>query len=237
MPDPDDDCEGGSNEVFGPYVRYRSLNNSEIDAVMDWRAELQFCIIGGDWPSDELIAGRCDFLVYRLHEFNAFDVLDQFSDAAVAFDELFEGGHLMPEFDEDFVVYNTALILLDVYVAPPFRGNRLGAWMTGEVMARMAPSIETIVFAHPYPRSEGPFEEMATVGRRKLLQYGQLTGLVPVDGHPRFLAGSPAFTALDVARQGLAEIAKVSFTDVDLTDAGILTLNEELIKGWQPRPF
>ena len=231
-----DDWESRANRVYAPSVRYRSLNNSEIDAAMDWRAELGVELEGGDWPSGDLIAGRVNFLTIRLHEFNVFDILDQFSDAAVAFADLFEGGHLLSEFDDDLIAYDTALILLDVYVAPPFRGRRLGAWMTCELIARMAPSIHTIVFAHPYPRSEGPFEEVESVGRRKLLRYGQLTGLAPVDGHPRFLCGSPAFTGLDEARHKLVDLRDVEFSDVDLKDPGILALNEELINHWQPRP-
>lgn len=230
MPDDDvedDDWESRANRVYAPTVRYRSLNNSEIDAAMDWRADLEFAIDGGDWPYGDLIAARINFLTVRLHEYNVFDILDQFSDAAVAFAELFEGGHLLPEFDDDLVTYGDALILLDVFVAQPFRGRRLGAWMTCEVIARMASSIHTIVFAHPYPRSEGPFEEMESVGRRKLLRYGQLAGLAPVDGHPRFLSGSPAFTGLGEARHELFGLRDVEFSDVDLKDPGILALNEE----------
>ena len=43
MPDDDvedDDWESRANRVYAPTVRYRSLNNSEIDAAMDWRADL-----------------------------------------------------------------------------------------------------------------------------------------------------------------------------------------------------
>jgi GNAT superfamily N-acetyltransferase len=231
----DDDWESRAGRVYAPTVRYRSLNNSEIDAAMDWRADLEFALEGGEWPSHDLLAGRIDFLTIRLHEYNVFDILDQFSDAAVAFAELFEAGHLLPEFDEDLVSYDTALILLDVYVAPPFRGRRLGVWMACEVIARMAPSIHTIVFAHPYPRTEGPFEEVDSVGRRKLQRYGQLTGMSPVDGHPRFLSGSPAFTGLGEARHEFYDVRDIEFTDLDLTDPGILALNKELIAGWAGR--
>jgi len=162
----DDDWESRANRVYAPSIRYRSLNTGGIDAAMDWRAELGVELEGGDWPSGDLIAGRVNFLTIRLHEFNVFEILDQFSDDAVAFAGLFEDGHLLPEFDDNPITYSTALILLDVYVAPPFRGRRLGAWMTCELIARMAPSIHAIVFAHPYPRSEGPFEESGLMVRR-----------------------------------------------------------------------
>lgn len=72
----DDDVE--TVELSQPSVAYRSLNESEFDSCLDWRADVQlFAPYSPD--SWDVVAGHVDFLTLRLGEEPVAEVLDSLS--------------------------------------------------------------------------------------------------------------------------------------------------------------
>lgn len=197
--------------LFAPKVRYVSTNLSEYDAMMTWRGELEMAYLDeGDTP--EVLAGYVDFLTIRLGEHPVGDLLDSLSQDAEDFAELFNGDDIGEELATDFgsvLPFNRVLIVTMVFVAEPVRGHDLGAWLVAEVIARMAGAIDTLILLYPFPAvaPTGDADELAAVAA--LSAYWLRAGLRPIEGHPRFLGNSTAYTHLAAARDELQAVEQV----------------------------
>lgn len=195
-----------------PKVGYVSTAESQFDAMMTWRAELELAYLdGGDTP-DDLLAGYADFLIIRIGEHPVADLLDSLSQDACHFAGLFDDDDVNDAVQEQFcdaMPFNRILIITMVFVADPLRGHDLGAWLVSEVITRMAGAIDTLVLLYPFPAvaQTGDASELAAVNT--LANYWQRVGLVPIDAHPEFLGQSTAYTALPEARRVLGSVEDV----------------------------
>jgi GNAT superfamily N-acetyltransferase len=191
--------------LFAPKVRFVSTAESQFDAMMTWRAELELAYLNeGDTP--DVLAGYADFLTIRIGEHPIADLLDSLSQDAEHFADLFDDDDVNDAVQEQFynaMPFNRILIITMVFVADPLRGHDLGAWLVSDVIARMAGAADTLVLLYPYPAvaQTGDASELTAVNT--LANYWQRVGLVPIDAHPEFLGQSTAYTALPEARRAL----------------------------------
>ena len=124
---------------------------------------------------------------------------------------LFDGKWLDDDVQGQFpaVPIDTALIVLDVFVAEPLRGHHLGPWMVADVVYRMLPSTSGIVLLSPDPATD---DDDVTVTKlfalEKLTNHWARAGLDPIATMPEFLGQSTAYTALPAARATLAGVAE-----------------------------
>jgi len=145
-------------------------------------------------------------------------MLDSLSSDAENFAGLFDGKYVTDSVQDQFrEPFNTALILLTVFVAEPLRGHALGAWLAGEVIARMASVSDTFVLLYPHPAGETPEDVAEIQAIDALNRYRRKAGLVPIDEHPGFLGQSTAYTSLPAARCALQHVEEVAIP-VDLRD-------------------
>lgn len=114
----------------------------------------------------------------------------------------------------------TVLIPLTVLVAEPLRGHDLGAWLSAEVVARMASVSDTLVLLYPHPAGETPEDVSEIQAIDALNRYWRKAGLVPIDEHPGFLGQSTAYTALPNARDQLQHVEDVQIA-IDMRDARV----------------
>jgi hypothetical protein len=118
-------------------------------------------------------------------------MLDSLSSDAENFAGLFDGKYVTDSVQDQFrEPFNTALILLTVFVAEPLRGHDLGAWLAAEVIARMASVSDTFVLLYPHPAGETPEDVSEIQAIDALNRYWRKAGLVPIDEHPGFLGQS-----------------------------------------------
>jgi hypothetical protein len=209
------DCN--ATTLFAPTVRYASTNESQFDPCMDWRAELWLAHLDiVDEP--DVLGGYADFLTIRLGEHSIADMLDALSSDAENFAGLFDGKYVADSVQDQFQEpFNTALILLTVFVAEPLRGHDLGVWLAAEVIARMASVSDTFVLLYPHPAGETPEDVSEIQAIDALNRYWRKAGLVPLDEHPGFLGQSTAYTALPAARCALQHAEDVEIR-VDMRD-------------------
>ena len=122
---------------------------------MDWRADLWLSQLEFD-DSASVVGGSVDFLTIRLGEELVANLLDALSGEAEYFAGLFDGKWLDDDVQGQFhaVPIDTALIVLDVFVAEPLRGHHLGPWMVADVVYRMLPSTSGIVLLSPDPATD-----------------------------------------------------------------------------------
>lgn len=195
--------------LFAPRVRFVSIGQSQFDAMLRWRAELEMAYLDdGDTP--QVLGGYADFLTIQIGEHSIADLLDSISQDAEHFAVLFEGADVNDAIQEQFsdaMPFNRILIVTMVLVAEPLRGHDLGAWLVSEVIARMAGAIDTLVLLYPYPavHPTGDSIELAAVNR--LAEYWRRTGMEHIEAYPEFLGQSTAYTSLPEARRALSGIA------------------------------
>lgn len=200
--------------LFAPRVRFVSTRESQFDAMMSWRAELEMDYLDdGDTP--RVLVGYADFLTIRIGEHPIADLLDSVSQDAEHFAVLFDDDDVNDEVQEQFsdaMPFNRILIVTMVLVAEPLRGHDLGAWLVSEVIARMAGAIDTLVLLYPYPavNPTGEVSELRAVNR--LGEYWRRTGLEHIEAYPEFLGQSTAYTSLPQARQALSGIEDVQIS-------------------------
>jgi GNAT superfamily N-acetyltransferase len=201
--------------LLAPKVRFVSTAESQFDAMMTWRAELELAYLNeGDTP--DVLAGYADFLTIRIGEHPIADLLDSLSQDAEHFAGLFDDDDVNDAVQEQFynaMPFNRILIITMVFVADPLRGHDLGAWLVSEVIARMAGAIDTLVLLYPFPAvaQTGDASELTAVNTLAA-NYWQRVGLVPIDAHPEFLGQSTAYTALPEARRALGSVEDVEIS-------------------------
>jgi hypothetical protein len=76
--------------LLGPKVGYVSSAESQFDAMMTWRAELELTYLDEGHTPDDVLAGYADFLTIRIGEHPVADLLDSLSQDACHFAGLFE---------------------------------------------------------------------------------------------------------------------------------------------------
>lgn len=213
----DPDTGDPDTELWGPFIRYRTLNESESDGCLDWRADIVM------WTSDgvEVLVGFVDFLTLQADNRDGGEMLyllDSVSESAAAFSRFFDGGWLDPDVEETLgagtVEY--VVIVTYVFVESVVRGARLGAWAVSELAHRMMPS-HTGLLLMPAALStvaadEGPVSPFDRKRDARLAQYWCSAGLSEVDGHAGFLAASPAYTHLPDAREAFTGIRDLRFS-------------------------
>ncbi|MGB8405907.1 MAG: hypothetical protein WCE30_17745 [Mycobacterium sp.] len=191
--------------LHNPTIRYRSTNTCDSDAAMDWRADLHLYPVDG---GDPIIGGYVDFVMVRISETDIAPALADIGGNAELFADLFDGPDLIADVDDQFedTPFNNALLILDTHIEPPLRGHNLGAWMVAEVIARMAPVVDTLVALYPHP-TPIPDDYSTHLGAIAALDaYWRTIGVIPLHGDPRILGHTTAYDTLSNARQALADV-------------------------------
>ncbi|MFV8227331.1 hypothetical protein [Mycolicibacterium fortuitum] len=199
-----------SATLFAPRVRYVSTGDSQFDAMMTWRAELELAYLSED-DTPNVLGGYADFLIIRVGEHPIDDLLDSLSQDAEHFAELFDGDDVADSVQEQFddSPFNRILIITLVEVAGPLRGHDLGAWLVAEVISRMASPIDTLVLLYPHPI--GQVDEGAEAKAvAALTRHWQRAGLQPVG--EGFLGQATAYRYLSDARVRLKGVAGLHIT-------------------------
>ncbi|SEB67498.1 hypothetical protein [Rhodococcus koreensis] len=216
-------------ELFAPRVQFRSVGHSDLDACLDWFAELVMTVDIDD--ADDVIVGSLDFTVIRLGTADPIALcLDQFDGDHEILAGLFDGNQLTEQVEEQFetltVVTEAVLIPNIAFVTEPLRGHDLGLWLVAETIHRMLPT--GMVLTWPYPADctgpdPGPDSDPdadsaqitaldSAIGR--LADHFGRCGLTPVESAPWALGMSTTFEALPVARSRLGAVRS---TAVSLT--------------------
>lgn len=199
--------------LFAPNVRFISTCESQFDAMMTWRAELDLAHLDDD-ASTDVLAGYAEFLTLRIGEHPIADLLDSISADTEHFAELFDDDDVNDALQEQFddVPFNRVLIVTTVSVARPVRGHDLGAWLVSEVIARMAGAIDTLVLLYPYPADAEGEGAAVLAAAIVLAKYWRRVGLVPIAGHPEVLGQSTGYIALPEARDKLRSVKDVAIS-------------------------
>lgn len=105
---------------------------------MTWRADLEMSYLdefGDEGDTPDIVGGYAEFLVINVGQHPVFDMLDSLSQDAAEFAGLFEDEEVAAAVQEQFldVPFNRVLIVCEVEVAEPLRGNGLGPWLVEEL--------------------------------------------------------------------------------------------------------
>lgn len=136
--------EGRSTvDLLSPRVRFRSVGHSDLDACLDWFAELIMTVDIDD--ADDVVVGSLDFTVIRLGTEDPIALcLDQFDGDHEMLAGLFDGNQLAEQVEEQYetltVVTEAVLIPNIAFVTEPLRGHDLGLWLVSETIHRMLPT-------------------------------------------------------------------------------------------------
>lgn len=197
-----------SATLFAPRVRYTSIGESQFDAMMTWRAELELTYLSEE-DTPNVLGGYADFLIIRTGDHPIDDLLDSLSQDAEHFSELFDGDDVTYEVQELFEdsPFNRILIVTLVEIAAPLRGHHLGAWLVAEVIDRMASPLDTLVLLYPHPVGEQADDAAEAAAVEALSRYWQRVGLRPVG--EGFLGQATAYRYLPDARARLKSVADV----------------------------
>ncbi|WP_142305053.1 hypothetical protein [Mycobacterium avium] len=212
--------------LWGPFVRYRTVNDSDSDCLMDWRADVVMWTAAGD----EVLVGFVDFLTVQSDSRDGdemFYLLDSVSESAAAFAPFFRGAWLDPDVEETLGAGAVEYVVLVTYVfiESAVRGSRLGAWAITELAHRMMPAhtgLLLMLASMPVPAEAEP-SEFERKRAARLVQYWCSAGLNPVEGYPGFLSAAAAFTQLPDAREGFSDVRDLrkAVTVADLADGEI----------------
>jgi len=202
--------------LFAPKVRYTSTFDSQFDAMMIWRAELELAYLdeGEDSDVPQVLAGFAEFAIINTGEHTIIDLLDSLSDDALEFADLFDDADVAPELQDQFddSPFNRVMIITDVEIAEPLRGHELGAWLVAEAIARMASPIDTLVLLHPDPAGLSAASAAENSVVDALSRYWQRCGLTAVEHRPRFLCAATAYSHLAKARSALRNVENCRIT-------------------------
>lgn len=198
-----------SVDLFSPRVRFHSVDTSDLDACMDWFAEIVMTVGIDDDDVDDVVVGSLDFVVIRLHTDDPIALcLDQFSGDHEMLAGLFEGNRLSASVEEQFESWSApgAVLIPNVaFVVQPLRGHRLGAWLLAETIYRMLPSGTVLTWPYPVGDTDAPPVAALDDAITRLSQHFTQCGLKQVESAPWALGMSTAFTHLDNARTVLDE--------------------------------
>lgn len=202
--------------LFAPKVRYTSTFDSQFDAMMTWRAELELAYFdeGDDGDAAQILAGFAEFAIINTGEHPIIDLLDSLSDDALEFADLFDDTDVAPELQDQFddSPFNRVMIITDVEIAEALRGHGLGAWLVAEAIARMTSPIDTLVLLNPNPAGLAPASAAAASGGDALSRYWQRCGLSAVEHLPRFFCAATAYSHLTKARSTLRNVENCRIT-------------------------
>ncbi|WGI36155.1 hypothetical protein QDT91_29505 (plasmid) [Mycolicibacterium aubagnense] len=214
--------------LFRPRVRYTSTQESQFDAMMTWRADLELSYLdefGNEGDTPDVVGGFAEFVVINVGQHPFVDLLDSLSEDAVAFAGLFDDEEVAPAVQAQFddAPFNRVLIVTLVEVAEPLRGNALGAWLVAELVERIASPTDTLVLLHPAPAGPQPSKAAELAAARSLSRYWRQFGLAPIKDQPEFLAAATAYGHLSRARDALRALETV-----------VLPVSRELISVERP---
>jgi hypothetical protein len=207
--------EGRSTvELFSPRVRFRSVGLSDLDACLDWVAELIMMVDIDD--ADDVVVGSLDFTLIRLGTEDPIALcLDQFDGDHEMLAGLFEGNQLAGQVEEQ---YETLAVITEVVLIPnvalviePLRGHDLGAWLVAETIHRMLPTGMVLMWPYPVLPDPDPDADPAQIAELdyaigRLSDHFGRCGLTPVESAPWALGMSTAFEALPAARSRLGAV-------------------------------
>nr|WP_271213589.1 hypothetical protein [Rhodococcus wratislaviensis]GLK40767.1 hypothetical protein GCM10017611_76420 [Rhodococcus wratislaviensis] len=213
----------GTVELFAPRVRFRSVGHSDLDACLDWFAELVMTVDIDD--ADEVVVGSLDFTVIRLGTEDPIALcLDQFDGDHEMLAGLFDGNQLTEQVEEQYetltVVTEAVLIPNIAFVTEPLRGHDLGVWLVAETIHWMLPTGMVLMWPYPVlstgsdpdPESDEDSVQItaldSAIGR--LSEHFGRCGLTPVESAPWALGMSTAFEALAVARSLLGAVRRIT---------------------------
>lgn len=201
-----------------PTVRFRSVNESQVERCMDWRADI---VMLADTGHEDVLVGYVDFLVARSTEtqdISYAEVLDSFSTDAERFSILFAHHWLRPDIEEQFdVAADYAVLALEIYIEPLLRGHQVGPWTLAEIAHHMLPSHTGLIVVPDGGEDGETTVAMTDFERRRgthRARHWTDAGLVPLRSCPEFLCGSAAYTRMDTARQALADTFQVSAASI-----------------------
>ncbi|MFD9669749.1 hypothetical protein ACFWAY_50780 [Rhodococcus sp. NPDC059968] len=206
--------EGRSTvDLFYPRVRFRSVNISDLDACLDWFAELTMTVDIDD--ADDVVVGSLDFTLIRLGTEDPVALcLDQFDGYHEMLAGLFDGNQLTAEVEEQFetmgIAADVVLVPNIAFVTEPLRGHNLGAWLVAETIHRMLPAGIVLMWPYPMASSDSPQIDALDSAITRLSDHFQLCGLTPVESAPWALGMSTAFVALGDARSQLSSVRGTS---------------------------
>ena len=213
-------------DLLSPRVRFRSVGHSDLDACLDWFAELIMTVDIDD--TDDVVVGSLDFTVIRLGTEDPIALcLDQFDGDHEMLAGLFDGNQLAEQVEEQYetltVVTEAVLIPNITFVAEPLRGHDLGLWLVSETIHRMLPTGIVLMWPYPVlsPGSPGSDPDAdpdadpvhitaldSAIGR--LSDHFERCGLTPVESAPWALRMSTTFEALAVARSRLGAVRRTT---------------------------
>jgi len=210
-------------ELFAPRVRFRSVGHSDLDACLDWFAELVMTVDIED--ADDVVVGSLDFTVIRLGTEDPIALcLDQFDGDHEMLAGLFDGNQLTEQVEEQYetltVVTEAVLIPNIAFVTEPLRGHDLGVWLVAETIHRMLPTGIVLMWPYPvlttgsYPDADPDADPVhiaaldSAIGR--LSDHFGRCGLTPIESAPWALGMSTTFEALPVARSRLGAVRRTT---------------------------
>lgn len=201
-----------SVSLFFPQVRFHSVNTSDLDACMDWFAELTMTVGIDDDDVADVVVGSLDFVVIRLDTDDPIAVcLDQFSGDHEMLAGLFDGNRLAAHVEEQFESWSApgAVLVPNVaFVVEPLRSHRLGAWLLAETIYRMLPSGTVLAWPYPVGDTDNPPIDALDDAITRLSHHFRQCGLERIESAPWALGMSTAFTHLDNARTELDEAVR-----------------------------
>lgn len=197
-----------------PRARITSTGESQFDAMMTWRADLELSYLdefGNEGGAPDVVGGYAEFLVINVGQHPIADLLDSLGEDAADFAVLFEDEEVSPPVEEQFTdaTVNRVLIVALVEVAEPLRGNALGAWLVTELVERIASPTDTLVLLHPVPAGPQPSKTAELAAARSLSRYWQQFGLSPIKDQPEFLGAATGYGHLSRARDALRALDAV----------------------------
>lgn len=199
--------------LYRPRVRYTSTDDAEFDAMMTWRAELELSYLDetGNEVGATVVGGHAEFAVINVGQVPVVELLDSLDMPQLAV--LFDGDDVAPAVQEQFpdATFNRALIVTHVEIAPPLRGNGLGAWLVHELVERIASPTDTLVLLHPSPAVPLSSRDAELAAARALSRYWQQFGVSPIEHDPEFLGAATAYAHLSRAREALRALDDVVF--------------------------
>lgn len=202
--------------LFRPRLRYTSTGESQFDAMMTWRADLELSYLdenGIERDTPGVVGGYAEFLIINVGLHPIGDLLDSLSQDAAHFACLFEGDDVAAAVQEQFedVPLNRVLIVTMVEVAEPLRGNGLGPWLVTELVERMASPTDTLVLMYPSPAGPQPSKAAESAAARALSGYWEQFGFAPIECRPEFLGATTAYAHVSRARDALRALEGVMF--------------------------
>ncbi|CAG7636763.1 hypothetical protein SIM91_05180 [Rhodococcus opacus] len=207
--------EGRSTvDLFAPRVRFHSVGLSDLDACLDWFAELIMTVDIDD--ADDVIVGSLDFTLIRLGTEDPIALcLDQFDGDHEMLADLFDGNQLAEQVEEQYetlaVITEAVLVPNIAFVTEPLRGHDLGAWLVSETIHRMLPTGIVLMWPYPVLSSDPDLDAGAQIAAldsaiSRLSDHFGRCGLTPIESAPWALGMSTAFEALPVARSRLGAV-------------------------------